>query len=39
MDFAFQLMNYVILVIAALVPIVNPFSTAPSFVGMTQERI
>jgi multiple antibiotic resistance protein len=35
MDFALVLINYVVLVIAALIPIANPFSTAPLFVGMT----
>lgn len=35
MDQALELMNYVILVVVALIPIANPFSTAPLFVGMT----
>lgn len=35
MEYALELMNYVVLVVAALIPIANPFSTAPLFVGMT----
>ena len=35
MEVVIQLSGYIILVIAALVPIANPFSTAPLFVGMT----
>lgn len=35
MEQALELMNYVILIVAALIPIANPFSTAPLFVGMT----
>lgn len=37
METAYQLMSYVLLVIAALIPIANPFSTAPLFVGMTAD--
>ncbi len=37
MEIAYQLLSYVLLVIAALVPIANPFSTAPLFVGMTAD--
>jgi len=32
-----QLVSYVLLVVAALIPIANPFSTAPLFVSMTTE--
>lgn len=35
MEQTFELLNYIVLVIAALIPIANPFSTAPLFVGMT----
>jgi multiple antibiotic resistance protein len=35
MDFVTELISYVVLVIAALIPIANPFSTAPLFVSMT----
>lgn len=31
----FELLSYAVLVVAALIPIANPFSTAPLFVGMT----
>lgn len=37
MDFIYQLFGYIVLVIAALIPIANPFSTAPLFIGMTAE--
>ncbi|MBL4772693.1 MAG: MarC family NAAT transporter [Alcanivoracaceae bacterium] len=35
MDFIIQMSGYVLLVIVALIPIANPFSTAPLFVSMT----
>lgn len=35
MDYIFQLISYVLLVVAALIPIANPFSTAPLFVSIT----
>lgn len=35
MNLAVELLNYVVLVIVALIPIANPFSTAPLFIGMT----
>ncbi len=35
MDFALELSGYVLLVIAGLIPIANPFSTAPIFISMT----
>ncbi len=35
MDIGLQLISYVLLVVASLVPIANPFSTAPLFVTLT----
>lgn len=35
MDYAVELFGYVLLVIAGLIPIANPFSTAPIFISMT----
>ena len=35
MEFITQFSSYVLLVVAALIPIANPFSTAPLFVSMT----
>lgn len=35
MEFSLQILSYVLLVVAALVPIANPFSTAPLFVTLT----
>ncbi|MCF6288111.1 MAG: MarC family NAAT transporter [Proteobacteria bacterium] len=35
MELTMQLVSYVLLVVAALIPIANPFSTAPLFVSMT----
>ena len=35
MEYTTELLSYVLLVVAALIPIANPFSTAPLFVGMT----
>lgn len=37
MNFTIELLGYVLLVVAALIPIANPFSTAPLFIGMTAE--
>lgn len=37
MENSFPLLNYVVLVIAALIPIANPFSTAPLFISMTSD--
>lgn len=35
MEYTVQLMSYVLVVVVALIPIANPFSTAPLFVSMT----
>lgn len=35
MSLAYELVGYVVLVIAALIPIANPFSTAPVFISLT----
>ncbi len=35
MDIAFDLVGYVLIVVLGIVPIVNPFSTAPVFISLT----
>lgn len=35
MELALELFAYILLVVAGLIPIANPFSTAPVFIGMT----
>lgn len=35
MEIAFDLVSYVLIVVLGIVPIVNPFSTAPVFISMT----
>ncbi len=35
MDIAFELVGFVLIVVLGIVPIVNPFSTAPVFISMT----
>jgi multiple antibiotic resistance protein len=35
MEFTIELIRYVLLVVAALIPIANPFSSAPLFISMT----
>ena len=35
MSLTYELIGYVFLVVAALIPIANPFSTAPLFVTLT----
>jgi len=37
MENTFPHVNYILLVIAALIPIANPFSTAPLFISMTSD--
>jgi len=37
MNLIVEYSGYVLLVVAGLIPIANPFSTAPLFIGMTAE--